>query len=281
MSRRVGVCGIILSLIVVATGQAVVFTEATLISVDDYAYDGADVTVDSCMLTIDGAHGFSNFEVVNGGAVTHSPSAGLVLTISGDVVIEAGASINVDGKGYASGSGLGRGENGSNAGGGGHGGKGGDGSAAGGAAYDVVDNPSMPGSGGGVGIYRPYWGSYYAAGGAGGGLVQISVDGELRLEGVISANGANGQAVHTRSGGMPNRHIYYSGGGGSGGTVNINALTVSGNGSVIAVGGNGGYTNRAGGGAGGHIAPTCEQTSNVRESHRNIRRRSPWSCSEQ
>jgi len=152
MNRRVRVCGIVFSLIMVATGQAVVFTAATQIAVDNHTYDGTDVTVDGCMLTIDGAHGFSNFEIVNGGSVTHSPSAGLLLAISGDMAVEAGASISVDGKGYASGSGPGRGGNGSNAGGAGHGGKGGNGSAAGGGVYDSLDDPSMPGSGGGVGV---------------------------------------------------------------------------------------------------------------------------------
>ncbi|MBP7050814.1 MAG: hypothetical protein KBE65_07355 [Phycisphaerae bacterium] len=259
MNQRIRICGMVLCLMVVTSGQGVVFTEAVQIAVDDYTYDGADVTVDGCLLTIDGAHSFSAFAVVNGGSVTHSLAGYLSLTITGDVIVEAGASINVDGKGYASGSGPGKGSNGSNAGGAGHGGTGGKGSAAGGAVYDLLDDPSMAGSGGGVGVYSTPWGSHSARGGAGGGLVQISVDGEFRVDGVISANGGTGQAVHTRSGGMPNRHIYYSGGGGSGGTIKVITHRLSGGGSITAMGGNGGFTDRAGGGGGGRVAISCDE----------------------
>lgn len=54
MNQRTAIHGIVLSLIVAVTGQAVIFSEATQIGVDDYTYDDADVIVDGCTLTIDG-----------------------------------------------------------------------------------------------------------------------------------------------------------------------------------------------------------------------------------
>lgn len=99
MNQRTAIHGIVLSLIVAVTGQAVIFSEAAQIAVDDYT--NAAVTIDGCVLTINGPHSFSSFEILNGGSVTHSSLAGLQLTIAGDMVLEAGASINVDDKGYA------------------------------------------------------------------------------------------------------------------------------------------------------------------------------------
>jgi len=90
MNQRTAIHGIVLSLIVAVTGQAVIFSEATQIAADDYTYDGVDVTVDGCTLTINGGHSFDSLEIVNGGSVTHSTVSGLQLTIAGDMVVKAG-----------------------------------------------------------------------------------------------------------------------------------------------------------------------------------------------
>jgi hypothetical protein len=164
--------------------------------------------------------------------------AGLNLSISGDALLFAGTSINADGRGYAGGFGPGAGRraDGSiNAGGGaGHGGSGGgvtNSPAVGGVTYDSLPQPANLGSGGGSGTG--------GLGSPGGGSVQLSVGGTLRLDGSISVNSLN--ATNGRSGG------------GSGGSIWVSAGIVSGTGSFQAMGGNGEPT-QGGGGGGGRIA---------------------------
>jgi hypothetical protein len=50
------------------------------------------------------------------------------------------------------------------------------------------------------------------------------------------------------------KRVIYSGGGGSGGAIRLQVFRLSGGGSISAIGGNGGWPNHAGGGAGGRIA---------------------------
>ena len=118
------------------------------------------------------------------------------------------------------------------AGGAGHGGTGGSGNTAtsnfgpGGSSYDSSTAPTLPGSGGG--------GVESGLGGTGGGYMKLTITGVLNVSstGTISANGLSGR------------------GGGSGGSIFINAPTgsITGGGTYSAVGGAGG------GGAGGRIA---------------------------
>lgn len=103
-----------------------------------------------------------------------------------------------------------------------------------GACYGSVSQPASPGSGGGS--------SYAGAGGNGGGLVQIVAGGNVRLEGVIFANGAD--ATNSRAGG------------GSGGGVWIFAGRLSGSGKIEANGG-AGEPVHGGGGGGGRISLQC------------------------
>ncbi|MCP4591612.1 MAG: hypothetical protein GY842_12800, partial [bacterium] len=102
-----------------------------------------------------------------------------------NLTIDDGGMISADGQGYAGGTGPGAGVDGDNGGGGGHGGRGGDSrrGMAGGAAYDSVYHPVQPGSSGGV------YGS--STPGAGGGALRMVVSDTLRVEGVISAGGAD------------------------------------------------------------------------------------------
>lgn len=51
--------------------SAVTFTSDTTISFNNTSYDGLDVVVTNCTLTIDGPHTFASLQVLNGGAVTH------------------------------------------------------------------------------------------------------------------------------------------------------------------------------------------------------------------
>ena len=59
---------------------AVTFTNDTSISVDNTNYDGLDIAVTNCILTVDGAHSFASLQVLNGGNLTHTflPSGPLV-----------------------------------------------------------------------------------------------------------------------------------------------------------------------------------------------------------
>ncbi|HZR16863.1 MAG TPA: hypothetical protein VFE51_06005 [Verrucomicrobiae bacterium] len=163
-----------------------------------------------------------------------SPSvpSGLTLTVSNNVLIRAGGTINVDGKGFGSGQGPGAGRvvgNPATGGGAGHGGNGGNGVgfAAGGAVYDSLQQPTQKGSGGAAGYNGP--------GGSGGGAVRLVIGGALLVDGSISANGLG--SATSRSGG------------GSGGSIWVSAQTIAGSGLISANGGEGELP--AGGGGGG------------------------------
>jgi len=223
------------------------FGTDTTIGNGDRTYDGDDITVNDCTVTMDGAHLFSSLTIANGGTVTCSDTSGMFLRVKGNMTIQAGASINVDGMGYSPGDGEGAGRDGRNAGGSGHGGKGGpgDGDAYGGEAYDRQDDPSKPGSGGGTGRYN----NSIAAGGFGGGFVRIVVDGQLRLDGEISADGISG--VQGQIGNTPKDRVVWSGGGGAGGAIRIDCNAFSGSGDMTTGGGNAGWIADAGSGGGG------------------------------
>lgn len=309
-----------------AHAATAVFTNNTAIGAVDTNYDGMDIVVTNCVLTIDGAHEFSSLLVGGGGTLTHSFSAngtvtnildvtnedhtltgtnavmllepealtnsvevtditgaevysngldyvltpsgnnydlartpassipsgstvlvsyqaplgpgpaGFNLTIAGNVEVDAGGAINVNGVGYGGGFGPGAGNSAgspADGSGGGYGGYGGYSSsnAVGGGTFGAFTQPNSLGSGGGS--------SYAGPGGAGGGQIEIAAGGNLIINGIISANGAN--ATNPRAGG------------GAGGSVWISGATLSGAGSITANGGNGDAPH-GGGGGGGRIA---------------------------
>lgn len=160
--------------------------------------------------------------------------AGLNLTITQNLYVAVGGGIDANGRGITSGvgTGLSLGNPASGA-GAGHGGYGGwsSSNALGGGCYGVIPTPTTLGSRGGSGV-----GGF---GGLGGGGIRLNVAGAAQIDGVISANGLN--ATNSRSGG------------GSGGSIWLNAQTVSGSGTFTALGGNG-EPIHGGGGGGGHIA---------------------------
>jgi len=187
-----------------------------------------------------------NLTIQAGSKLTHKANTTLQLyqvniKASGNVDLQSGGNINVDGLGFngggpgtdGNGPGGGKGSASEAGGGAGYGGNGGagQGGIAGGVSYGSLTDPQDLGSGGG--------GGSGASGGAGGGLIVLEVAGVLTANGTISANGANGVS----SGG--------SGGGGSGGTVNLQAGTLAGSGTIRANGGNGGSASKNGGGGGG------------------------------
>ena len=63
-------------------GRAVTFTNDTAISYNNSNYDGADIVVTNCTVTVDGVHSFASLQVLNGGNLTHSFALnGLIQTV--------------------------------------------------------------------------------------------------------------------------------------------------------------------------------------------------------
>jgi cysteine-rich repeat protein len=192
-----------------------------------------------------------NLIIQSTGSLTHSAntsSKASYLNISAtNVDVQSGGTINVDGKGYSSGNGTGKGGNVSSggSGGAGYGGGGGNGSGAGGAggaAYGSNSSPDDMGSGGGL--------LSATAGGSGGGEIKITTTGNINVSGTLSANGATATNTNT--------------GGGSGGAIWITTSTMSGIGSLTAIGGNGNALGGGGGGGrisiGGSLGSTATKT---------------------
>ena len=182
----------------------------------------------------------------------------MFLRVMGNMIVEAGASIDVDGMGYPSpGDGArARAGDGKNAGGGGHGGKGGPETQmpSEGQAYDVRTDPSRPGSGGGTGRYK----NNVAPGGYGGGFIGHCVDGETASG---WANHRRRDAIgHNADGQYYQRTEWATGpvGEGQGVPFTSSRQTVPGDGAIAANGGTrrpGRPSSRgSGGGGGGRIA---------------------------
>ncbi len=190
---------------------------------------------------------FASILIASNGWLTANTNVSQVnLFITGNATVEAGGGIIANGTGSPGGSGLGAGHTSTQSiflpgGGGGYGGNGGNAlsnSAAGGAAYGSITEPTAPGSGTGLGSGG---GSIVpnSLGGSGGGAIRLSVTGTLDASGTISANGNNGSGL--------------GGGGGSGGGIWLTASTLTGVGTITANGGNGAEGN-GGGGGGGRIS---------------------------
>ncbi len=228
----------------VTNGDLTLYNSATL-----YLRETATTTVSRTILVTNSA----NLILVD--AYNHPTGSVLPFTVSAsDVFVSTGAAIHADGCGFPGGSpgvpphpltngpGYATGPNyAAGAGFGGRGGKGVLGVGVPGVAYGSNDayctytTPTFAGSGGGPNPANP--------GGAGGGVVRLLVtNGTLTVNGRVSADGANGAAGNTDTGG------------GSGGSVYITAHTVAGAGYIQAEGGDGQLTNRGGAGAGGRVA---------------------------
>ncbi|MCA9642379.1 MAG: hypothetical protein KC492_16875, partial [Myxococcales bacterium] len=168
--------------------------------------------------------------------VADSDPAGKPTALIADTIeIQAGATLSLDGKGFAQGLGPGHGATFENTygSGAGHGGKGLDrGTAPGGGTYGVAAWPVSAGSGGGIGV---------GDGGSGGGALLLCARQSITVDGLISVDGAgSGQ-----------------GGGGAGGSLLLVSPRIQGAGSLSARGGLATWSVCGGAGAsggGGRIA---------------------------
>jgi hypothetical protein len=210
---------------------AVVFISNTLIETNNLTYEGQDVVVNGCTLTINGAHSFNSVTVTNCGGITQSPCVynsvtnRVDLTVAGDMFVDYCSRVDVTGKGYGTGTGPGAGGynyNGYST-GGGYGGRGG---LSGGLPYGSMTEPVYSGSGGGAA----------AGNAAGGGAVRLFVTGRLLLDGSVLANGLYSTVTDQQNGA------------GAGGSVYLQVGTLSGAGAIQA---NGGTSIMPSGGSGG------------------------------
>ncbi len=177
--------------------------------------------------------------VETNGWLSHPLTNGLHLRIEKDAWIQKGGGISVNARGHGREAGPGGGRrtiDSASGSGGGHGGRGGQGNSAhvnfadGGDTYGSWEQPVDFGSGGGL-----------ETGGRGGGAVRLEVGDELRVDGTISADGA-----------LLDLSASANSGAGAGGSVWLEAGTLTGTGLISAVGGtNAAALGQQGGGGGG------------------------------
>lgn len=245
LRRAVLLASVVLALMSGEPAWAVItFTTDTLIDDGDPTYDGEEIVVNGCTVTINGAHNFATLLITNAGVLTHTAGqSGFDLTITGDLTVDVGGSISADGKGFGSSSGPGQGGDGYGSGArAGYGGAGGNSyDATGGIAYGSITKPLELGSGGGVMNF------YHIPGGSGGGAIRLTVDGTLLIDGNVSANGAAGLPGGSNGSG-----------GGSGGSIYITADIVAGTGLISA---NGGMRGPSGGSGGARVDASRSTTA--------------------
>ncbi len=185
--------------------------------------------------------------LIQGGTLTHKANTDdklyQVNFSAYNVVIEKDGKVSADSKGYSGGNvranakGKAAGQYADKAASGGtHAGQGGIGKNKADnnlLVYGTSKKPEDLGSGGA--------GSWFSAGGAGGGLIRINAQAEFLISGTISANGADGKA-------SPNNQ--FDGGGGAGGAIFLSAAAFGGHGATITSSGGSGHISGGGGGGG-------------------------------
>ena len=176
-----------------------------------------------------------------------------VYIVCSNLTVTAGGQIDTSERGYAVGSGPGKGTGTDLVGGAGHGGKGGYAQGrgnipneVGGPVYGSETEPNEPGSSTTVG-----WAGNQS--GKGGGVIRIEASGTVTINGTLNANAGNATESHA--------------GGGSGGSIYINCQNFQGSvsGQIMAKGGDAGLYGdswNGGGGGGGRIA-VIYQTCNL------------------
>ncbi len=173
--------------------------------------------------------------------ISHWTNGGSVFMWAGDVFFDDASGINANHQGWGndpatySTVNYGPGKGGYPMGGAGYGGRGG--TALGGSVYGTAQNPREPGSAGA---------DQAGNGGYGGGLVRLTVEGGVTINGTITANGQDGGFL------SGNRRA----GGGSGGGIYIACAWIGGTNGVVSADGGLGHnsTHASGGGGGGRIA---------------------------
>ncbi len=258
-----------------AGGAGTIFTGApdgqvAWVLIDNAGVSGAITRIDSNCIgrrlsvsgsataALDTALTLNSLHVAATGRLTPTvTTSSVALNVMGDATVDAGGRISVDGKGSLSELGSGRGNyytsNGVTYGtGAGHGGFGGGFAVMpGGTVYGQLNAPNSLGSGGGRGAIL----GTITPGGSGGGVVTMNVTGALTVNGSITADGDPGP---------------YPAGGGSGGSICINAGTLAGAGLLSANGG--AASTSSGGGGGGRVAVACV-TNGFSGEHDSLRRR--------
>ncbi|MEQ9095041.1 MAG: immunoglobulin domain-containing protein [Phycisphaerales bacterium] len=209
----------------------------------------AEIMVIGTTLTINGRHDIVSLAIDSTAVVTHDAGFifdysggtgtdviyGFDLATSGDVVIEFGGRIIVDGRGFAGDEGPGAGALDPDwAGGGAYGGEGGRSArnAPGGLPYGSVFEPVLFGSGGGTSLAGPL-------GRPGGGSIRLTVGGTLLHNGIIEADGNSISAGE---------------GAGAGGSIWIDATNIAGTLGIIRANGGNGNVSVSGAGSGGRVA---------------------------
>ncbi len=200
-----------------ASAATVVLTSDTTIGNGNTQFEGDDITVDGVRLTVDGPHNFASLALVNGATLTHSTAtvALPVITVQGDVSVDATSSVDVSGRGRND-------QGGNRVFGGSYGGWSSNvGGTRPGGPYGSATEPFQHG----IGKSR-----------RGGGVIRLIVSGTLTNDGLIASDGQAGNGDY---------------GSGSGGSIWIDAQTLAGSGSIRA---DGGSTSTLGAGSGGRVA---------------------------
>src|SRR5208283_1800665 len=82
LARRALMAGVIALILVHLPALATTFTNNTAINVNNTNYEGSDIIVTNCTVTVDGPHAFSSLLVAAGGVLTHSFSpAGVISNV--------------------------------------------------------------------------------------------------------------------------------------------------------------------------------------------------------
>ena len=85
--------------------NAIIFTTSFHIPAGNTTWDGDDIIVQGCTLTVDGPHSFRSL-TLNGAVLNHSPAPNgetnnrIQIAVTGDVLVDAVSRVEVSGRGY-------------------------------------------------------------------------------------------------------------------------------------------------------------------------------------
>jgi len=71
-------------------------TESTLIEAADSSYDGEDLVVTGCVLTVNGDHGFNSLQLASGATV--AIAGGATLNVAADLTVAGNSTVVCQGK---------------------------------------------------------------------------------------------------------------------------------------------------------------------------------------
>ena len=71
-----------------SSAYSITFTSNTVIAWDNNLYEGQDIIINGCTITINGEHAFNSLVIINGGALKHSAASKVELGLAmGEVVV--------------------------------------------------------------------------------------------------------------------------------------------------------------------------------------------------